>query len=141
MSDRFHLAEPLPVETPPVEQGRLFHNADDAVAALTRLYDTSVDFLLHSFDTVLKDGSADRRYRAFYPEIALTTTGHTRIDSRLSFGFVSGPGHYATTITRPDLFGDYLHKQIEQLIHNHGQPLRIGHSDTPIPLHLSLIHI
>ena len=89
MSDRFHLAEPLPVETPPVEQGRLFHNADDAVAALTRLYDTSVDFLLHSFDTVLKDGSADRRYRAFYPEIALTTTGHTRIDSRLSFGSVS----------------------------------------------------
>lgn len=137
MSDRFLLAEPLPVETPPVEQGRLFHNADDAVAALTRLYDAAVDFLLQSFDTVLKGGSADRRYRAFYPEIALTTTGHTRIDSRLSFGFVSGPGHYATTITRPDLFGDYLHKQIEQLIHNHGQPLRIGHSDTPIPLHFA----
>ncbi len=137
MTDRFLPADPTPIETPPVEQGRLFDDPDAAVAALTRLYERSVEFLLARFRDVLDAGGSDRRYRAFYPEISLTTTGHTRIDSRLSFGFVSGPGHYATTITRPDLFGDYLRKQIEQLMHNHGQPLRIGHSQTPIPLHFA----
>ncbi|MGP1667672.1 MAG: chorismate synthase, partial [Rhodanobacter sp.] len=42
-------------------------------------------------------------------------------DSRLSFGYVASPGTYSTTITRPDLFGNYLRQQIGLLIENTDQ--------------------
>src|SRR5690606_3793282 len=48
------------------------------------------------------------------------------------------PGSYAATITRPDLFKDYLTEQIGLLIRNHGVPVSVGSSDTPIPMHFSL---
>ena len=57
---------------------------------------------------------------------------------RLSFGHVAEPGVYETTITRPDLFEGYLTEQIGLLIQNHGMPVRVGTSDTPIPLHFAM---
>ena len=48
------------------------------------------------------------------------------------------PGVYETTITRPDLFEGYLTQQLGLLIQNHGMPVRIGTSDTPIPLHFAM---
>jgi hypothetical protein len=56
----------------------------------------------------------------------------------LSFGHVSGPGTYATTVTRPDLFRNYLIQQIELLIRNHGVSVDVGPSDTPIPVHFAV---
>ncbi|MFN6977349.1 MAG: AMP nucleosidase, partial [Gemmobacter sp.] len=55
-----------------------------------------------------------------------------------SFGHVSEPGVYATTITRPDLFRNYLRQQIELLLRSHGEPVQIGPSDTPIPVHFAV---
>ena len=49
----------------------------------------------------------------------------------------SGPGEYATTVTRPDLFADYLKRQIGLIIANHGVPAAVGYSQTPIPLHFA----
>ncbi|MCQ8781113.1 AMP nucleosidase [Aurantimonas sp. CSK15Z-1] len=117
---------------------RLFHDAEAAVAELTRLYGRASRFLAEHFATVLESGDASRRYRAFYPEIALSTHSHVRVDSRLAYGHVPGPGRYSTTVTRPDLFSDYLTQQIALLIRNHGQPVRVGDSATPIPLHFAL---
>src|SRR3546814_12780103 len=48
------------------------------------------------------------------------------------------PGHWAATITRPDLFRDYLTQQFGLLIRNHRVPLIVGPSQTPIPLHFAL---
>jgi AMP nucleosidase len=62
---------------------------------------------------------------------------HDKTDSRLSFGHVSSPGIYATTITRPDLFRQYLIQQLGLLIQNHGVPVVVGWSDTPMPLHFA----
>jgi AMP nucleosidase len=59
------------------------------------------------------------------------------MDSRLSFGHVAGPGLYSTTVTRPDLFGPYLRRQIDLLIRNHGLPIEIRRSTIPIPLHFA----
>ena len=59
-----------------------------------------------------------------------------QVDSRLSFGHVADPGTYATTVTRPDLFRNYLTQQIGLLIRNHGVPVEIGLSDTPITVML-----
>ena len=73
-----------------------------------------------------------------YPEIRFTTTSHAKADSRLSFGHVAVPGTYATTITRPDLFRNYLIQQIGLLIANHDAAVVIGASATPIPLHFAV---
>jgi hypothetical protein len=59
------------------------------------------------------------------------------VDSRLSYGHVVSPGHYAATITRPSLFRSYLTTQFELLLRNHGTPLTVSESETPIPLHFA----
>ena len=130
--------EDLPVSTPEASQPRAFTDADAAVEELKRLYDRSVAFLTEKFDGILANPSAERRFRAFYPEISLTTRTHARVDSRLAFGHLPLPGSYAGTVTRPDLFDRYFVEQLELLLKNHGQPIHIGDSSTPIPLHFAL---
>ncbi|GGD93156.1 AMP nucleosidase [Aureimonas endophytica] len=122
---------------PEAAPGRPFDDAAEAVAELRRLYDTATRFLRQSFDDVLKSGDVSRRYRAFYPQLSLITSGHGRIDSRLSYGHVPSPGTYATSVTRPDLFENYLKEQIGLLVRNHGGPVTVGDSTTPIPLHFA----
>ena len=48
------------------------------------------------------------RVRACYPFVRVHTDTVARADSRLSYGFVAGPGTYETTLTRPDLFAQLL---------------------------------
>ena len=130
--------EHLPIETPEAVPPRPFGDADEAVAELKRLYDRSVAFLSRTFNDVLSSASATRRYRAFYPEVSVTTRTHARVDSRLAFGHVPLPGDYAATVTRPDLFDRYLVEQLALILKNHGQPVHVGDSATPIPLHFAL---
>ena len=59
------------------------------------------------------------------------------LTSRLSYGFVSGPGVHETTVTRPDLFRGYFTEQIRLLLENHGVPIEIGESDESIPVHFA----
>ena len=113
-----------------------FTDAASAVAALEAIYDRNTGFLCDAF-TSLATEKPKGRYRAFYPEISFETTSFGMIDSRLSFGHVVAPGRYAATITRPSLFRNYLTTQFELLLRNHGTPLTIAESDTPIPLHFA----
>ncbi|MCB1361721.1 MAG: AMP nucleosidase, partial [Rhodobacteraceae bacterium] len=128
----------LPVELAPQVDPRAFTDAAKAVTHLRALYDQATDFLVARFQQVLEDGHPRARYRAFYPEIRLTTPTYDLPDSRLAFGYVPEPGTYATTVTRPDLFSNYLEQQIALLLKNHNQPVMIGFSDTPIPLHFAM---
>jgi len=123
---------------PDAQDARTFTNAAAAVARLQELYSQATEFLIGHFSATVTCGKPQTRIRAFYPEIRLTVTSHDKIDSRLSFGHVSGPGTYATTITRPDLFKNYLTQQIGLLMDNHGVPVQIGLSDTPIPVHFAV---
>jgi AMP nucleosidase len=128
----------LPVKTAPAPEERSFTDAGEAVAHLQTLYRQATDFLVDSFRTALGDGAPTARYRAYYPELRLTTSTYDQPDSRLSFGYVPEPGTYATTVTRPDLFANYLRQQIALLLKNHGQSVVIGASSTPIPLHFAM---
>ncbi|MER2508437.1 AMP nucleosidase [Amaricoccus sp.] len=128
----------LPVISPEPEGDRLFNDAAEAVADLRRRYDVATRFLREHFTKVMKGAVQKGRYRAFYPQVSVTTGSFAKVDSRLSFGHVTEPGTYATTITRPDLFQGYLTQQIGLLIQNHGMPVRIGTSDTAIPLHFAM---
>ena len=115
-----------------------FTNAEAAVDRLQALYDQATDFLSGHFSTAVQGHKPAARVRAFYPEIRLTTTSYAKTDSRLSYGHVAGPGVYSTTVTRPDLFRNYLIQQITLLMHNHGVAVTIGASETPIPVHFAV---
>jgi AMP nucleosidase len=128
----------LPVESPGTPKRREFTDAAQAIQHLRALYDQATGFLLDNFTRILEGAEPTARYRAFYPEIRLTVPTHTKTDSRLSFGHVVEPGSYAATITRPDLFQNYLIEQVGLLIRNHGVPVWIGLSDTPMPVHFAV---
>ncbi len=128
----------IPVVTPDMPGPEGFSDAKAAVDRLCELYEAATVFLRERFTESLRDGRPDCRYRAFYPEIRITTTSFAQVDSRLSFGHVAEPGTHATTITRPDLFRHYLEQQIGLLLHNHGVPVMIGPSDTPMPVHFAV---
>ncbi|PZO67426.1 MAG: AMP nucleosidase [Paracoccus denitrificans] len=128
----------LPVETPPAAEREYFDNPEAAVDRLIELYDRATAFLLENFVETLSGKSPQARFRAFYPEIRMTTSVHSQTDSRLAFGHVAVPGSYSTSVTRPALFRDYLVEQIGLLIRNHGVPVAIGDSDTPMPVHFAV---
>ena len=129
----------LPVVTPHHPDSEQFPDPKKAVQALQAHYDLATQFLREKLADALAGGGVTERYRAFYPEIRLTTASHTRVDSRLAYGYVPGPGSYSTTVTRPDLFADYLETQIALLIENHGGAVAVGASNTPIPLHFAFL--
>jgi len=127
-----------PALTPDLPAPATFTDPAAAVARLETIYDAATRFLIERLTAALTQGRPPMRVRAFYPEIRLTVTSHAKIDSRLSFGHVSGPGTYATTVTRPDLFRNYLTQQIGLLVQNHGVAVTVGVSDTPVPVHFAV---
>jgi len=129
---------PLKVHSPPPRVAETFIDANAAVMRLTELYEQAIGFLRARFAETLSGIRPEARIRAFYPEIRITTSSFSHVDSRLSFGYVAEPGTYATTVTRPDLFADYLFQQIELLLGNHNVPVTVGPSTTPIPLHFAI---
>lgn len=128
----------LPVVSPEVPAPLEFRDATAAVRRLRELYDISVSFLTKTFAENVAGARPENRFRAFYPEIRIRTTTFAQTDSRLSFGHVAGPGIYSTTVTRPDLFEGYLIQQIGLLIENHSEPVVIGISQTPMPVHFAV---
>ncbi|MBV7379723.1 AMP nucleosidase [Maritimibacter dapengensis] len=129
----------LPIETPQTGEPEFFTDASEAVEKLCTLYDEACDFLAQTFsEMALSTTQPETRFRAFYPELRIRTTSHASTDSRLSFGHVAGPGTYSTTITRPDLFRNYLTQQIDLLLTNHGVPISVGWSTTPMPVHFAV---
>ncbi|MEL6679636.1 MAG: AMP nucleosidase, partial [Pseudomonadota bacterium] len=128
----------IPVLTPARPEPASYATADEAVAAVIALYDGATAFLRERFGAVMDGAEVEGRYRAFYPRIQMTTQSFSRVDSRLAFGHVPDPGTYAATISRPDLFRNYLTQQLGLLIDNHGVSIQVDLSDTPIPLHFAL---
>ena len=123
---------PEPIET------KQIHDANDAWEHINSIYTSSIAFLRSKFQAVLTEQSGHQRCRAFYPEIRLTTTTYDQIDSRLSFGHVPGPGRYSITVTRPDLFKNYLTQQMALLIENHKVAIEVAVSKTAIPIHFAM---
>ncbi|CAN1561027.1 Pfs Nucleoside phosphorylase [Paracoccaceae bacterium] len=130
--------QPTDTLSPPARAHQSFTDAAAAVDLLEVIYTEATGFLAQEFSKTVAKGHPGQRVRAYYPEIRLTVVSFDKVDSRLSFGHVSSPGTYATTVTRPDLFRNYLIQQIELLVENHGVSVEIGASDTPIPIHFAM---
>ena len=124
--------------TPDTPNPESFRDATAAVDRLTELYQQATTFLHDAFAKAMETSAPDARVRAFYPELRFRTSSYAHVDTRLSFGHVSSPGTFAATITRPDLFRNYLIQQIDLLIENHDQPVIVGPSTTPIPVHFAM---
>jgi AMP nucleosidase len=114
-----------------------FTDASAAVARLVEIYERNTAFLRGCFESYLDGGPVAKRVRATYPLVRISTRTHARLDSRLSYGFVSGPGTHETSVTRPDLFRSYFTEQIGLLLANHNVAVEIGESDEPIPIHFA----
>jgi AMP nucleosidase len=126
------------IDSPPAAPAREFTDAVAAVDHLCALYDQAIEFLRAGFSQALSGPKPAYRLRAFYPEIRVTTSSFAGVDTRLAFGHVASPGTYTTTVTRPDLFRNYLIQQIGLLIENHGVPVEISVSDTAMPVHFAV---
>jgi AMP nucleosidase len=131
------MSSPQKVVTPPRIAAQAFTDAPSAVDRLEQIYTRNTEFLRDRFEAYGRGQTFGGRVRACYPFVRITTETHAPVDSRLSYGFVAGPGVYETTVTRPDLFRAYLTEQIGLLIKNHGVPIEIGVSDEPIPIHFA----
>jgi AMP nucleosidase len=108
-----------------------------AVERVREIYNANTAYLRDCFKRFSAGESIQQRVHACYPFVRVHTEIGTRVDTRLSYGFVAGPGTYATTVTRPDLFSHYFLEQFELLRRNHGVVLEVGVSRQPIPIHFA----
>ena len=137
MSNRISPSAPLDVSSPSPFKPQSFDDPIKAVEALTELYERNTTFLIEHFKELAQGAPITSRYRAFYPQVSIETTSFGHIDTRLSYGHVTAPGIYTTTITRPSLFRHYLKEQLGHLMRNHNVPVVVSESTTPIPLHFA----
>ena len=134
MPAALNILTPQPIAT------EAFSDAAAAVARLDEIYERNTRFLRDRFQAYANSETFMTRARATYPFVRVTISTYAQLDSRLSYGFVAGPGVHETTVTRPDLFRNYLTEQINLLIENHGVPVEIGESSEPIPVHFAYRH-
>ncbi len=130
----------MPYTAPPLASQR-FKDPAAALAQVRKIYDASLAHLRKAMQRYVAGDALPGPARAFYPFVRVQTHTVLRADpgenARLSFGFVAGPGRFETTITRPDLFGDYLLEQFRLLLLNHQEEIEVGVSTQPIPVHFS----
>ncbi|TCL76228.1 AMP nucleosidase [Rhizobium sp. BK251] len=137
MSKRISPLSPPEITSPPPYEPQSFDDPVQAVDALTALYDRNTAFLIESFSRLARGAPATSRFRAYYPQVSIETTSFGHVDSRLSYGHVTAPGVYTTTVTRPQLFRHYLKQQLGLLMRNHNVSVVVSESATPIPLHFA----
>ena len=106
---------------------------------LETLYNQSVANLRDAVKVFLETGErADIEARAnglfSYPKLTISWFGDKpqNLETR-AFGRLSRPGIYTTTITRPDLFRNYLLEQLTLLADEYDATFEVGPSDQEIP--------
>ena len=92
---------------------------EQIIAELARIYEAAVATLRADILAFAKHGTPPPSSRIAerswcYPELRIHYSGReTHPDARRSFGRLIDAGTYATTVTRPELFAEYLTEQIE----------------------------
>ncbi|RGE45803.1 AMP nucleosidase [Comamonas testosteroni] len=115
-----------------------FHaEAAQALAHVQQLYREQIDHLRAAMQRFVAGETPAAPVHAYYPFVRIKTTTVARTETKLTYGFVEGPGTYEATLTRPDLFSSYFGEQLRLLIAHHQVPIEVGLSDKPIPIHFS----
>jgi len=120
-----------------------FRDPAAALVQVQKIYTQQIAHLRDAMQRFVAGETLPGHVRAYYPFVRIQTDTVSRatleaVDvSHLSYGFVAGAGRFETTLTRPDLYGDYYLEQFRLLVQNHGVELEIGTSTQPIPVHFS----
>ena len=124
--------------TPSHKNSSMFHtDALQALAHVQQLYREQIDHLRAAMQRFVAGETPAAPIHAYYPFVRIKTTTVAQADTKLTYGFVEGPGTYEATLTRPDLFASYFGEQLRLLILHHQVPIEVGLSDKPIPIHFS----
>lgn len=122
----------------PGKEEKTFDDPLDALAHIEKIYTHNILYLRQEFEAFARGEEHEENVRACYPFIRIHVRKRGKRDNPLAFGYVSQPGTYESTVTRPDIFGRYLQKQLTLLKDNHKVPFTVGVSETPIPVHFAL---
>ena len=127
-----------------------FHSASDIVAQLRDIHDKAVKALqgdLHAYlETKVKPSRKLREAgRYCYPKLTVVWKGvldpedealilnnrHPQVNR--AYARFSRPGVYSSSVTRPDIFGDYIEEQLSLLIRDYNAECSVSLSDQEIP--------
>ena len=84
-------------------------------------------------DGAIPDPAARSRGDWAYPELRLRFGGGGASRPVRAFARLNRPGDYATTITRPALFGDYLIEQLDLLMADYDVTIEVARSAVEMP--------
>ena len=122
---------------PASHQREFFLDPEHAVARVIEIYETNTAYLRENFIKFATGQDVPRRELVGYPYASVTIEEQHQVDRRLAYGFISGRGRFAITLTRPKLFARYYQEQFRLLMKNHNVPIEIGVSTTPMPIHFA----
>jgi len=128
---------------PPFIAPTLYVDPAAALEQVQKIYAQQIDHLRDAMQRFVAGETPPGHVRACYPFVRLHTEsvaqapGAAVEGERISYGFVAGPGRFETTLTRPDLYGNYYLEQFRLLLQNHRVALEVGTSVQPIPVHFS----
>lgn len=113
----------------------------DIIRQIAEHYEASVSRLRAALSSYLNDRTppnlADRTNGAFsYPELVIHYHGVEREHAAsLAFGRLEKPGTYSISLTRPEMFRDYLESQIDLLVEQYELEMlvRPGSQEIPFP--------
>lgn len=116
------------LSTPAAVVDALESHYEDAVRALS----TALTRFLHEGHRPSPEARIDGTF--CYPEVRITYApeGPPPPLSR-AFGKMSQPGVYASSVTQPAFFRDYLIEQLEPLMRDYDVTVEVGSSDSEIP--------
>ena len=106
---------------------------------LDELYARAVDTLRADVLAFARDGTLPAPSRSIdgsyaYPELRVRFGGGEPLQGRSrAFGRLNTPGTYATTVTRPALFADYLRDQLEHITGDYDVEMEVRPSRQEIP--------
>jgi AMP nucleosidase len=116
-------------------------NPESALSQVRTIYAQQIHHLRDAMQRFVQGETLPGHVRACYPYVRIATETAVPQDVLenlgLSYGFVSGAGRFETTLTRPDLYGNYYLEQFRLLRQSHGVDLEVGTSTEPIPVHFS----
>jgi AMP nucleosidase len=114
---------------------------EGALAQVRAIYAQQIQHLRDAMHRFVAGETLPGHVRACYPFVRIHTETAVPQDVLenlgLSYGFVAGAGRFETTLTRPDLYGNYYLEQFRLLRQHHGVELEVGTSTQPIPVHFS----
>jgi len=114
-------------------------NSTNVIAELTRLYDNLVETLRADIMAFAETGAPPPPERRLdgsycYPELLIHFSGEgASADPARAFGRLQTAGTYATTITRPGLFADYLAEQLDLIASDYEVTFEVRPSKQEMP--------